>query len=248
MILTDNNLFIHIPKTGGTTIRNYMSRHLNNKSLSVPKGVRCWWHRPIKDFPKSHKNITSFAVVRNPWDYYVSVFEYNKKFNHWTPFIGKCNDFNEFVFRLLVDDKDVPSSIDYNAFDSYVYTDHHKYQPRLGDLQRTCHHIYLPRDQTIRNCKIGLLTFRYILMCFKSNKEIFKNIDKLAIDKLSVDKIIKLENLDRELKIILNSPVKNIRRENASTRDKYRKYYSDEIKQLVLERDDFIINTYKYSY
>ncbi|MEE3358454.1 MAG: sulfotransferase family 2 domain-containing protein [Pseudomonadota bacterium] len=59
-------LFIHVPKTGGTSLAN---------SLSLPYG-----HIPASRYwannPERFENSFSFAFVRNPWDRLYSAFNY----------------------------------------------------------------------------------------------------------------------------------------------------------------------------
>jgi hypothetical protein len=66
-------IFIHIPKTGGTTIENI----LREQKTPKPKGSS---HKTIafykKKYPSEFKNYFKFACVRNPWDRLVSAFAY----------------------------------------------------------------------------------------------------------------------------------------------------------------------------
>ena len=83
-------IFIHIPKTGGSSINTVLRGH-GGLSLfgDVPKGERrngqpghyhhFRWHE-VKNHvdPEVWRNYFKFAVVRNPWDRVVSWFEYHK--------------------------------------------------------------------------------------------------------------------------------------------------------------------------
>ncbi len=69
-------IFVHIPKTGGTTIRNMLE--------VLPLSTRVPQHMSIHDYKKIIKNYNKmfkFSVVRNPYDLTVSRFFFYK--NIW---------------------------------------------------------------------------------------------------------------------------------------------------------------------
>jgi len=59
-------LFIHVPKTGGSSIKRYFeSQHISVRKYKAELATN--WNDLFK-----------FAFVRNPWDRYVSMFHYRK--------------------------------------------------------------------------------------------------------------------------------------------------------------------------
>lgn len=63
--------FIHIPKTGGTSIMTWLEKEFNVKSDKSTK------HYSIDQLYKKFPNLGfSYAVVRNPWDRMVSAYHY----------------------------------------------------------------------------------------------------------------------------------------------------------------------------
>ena len=65
-------IFIHIPKTGGTTIASAM-----------PGNIQFKYHakaRHIKDDFTMYNDYFSFAFVRNPWDRLYSIYTFNQRF------------------------------------------------------------------------------------------------------------------------------------------------------------------------
>jgi hypothetical protein len=90
-------IFIHIPKTGGTSVE-YVLLKLHGIEISLEEflplealsqadkkyymcgGGGSLQHSPIGSFsPKLQKEYFCFSFVRNPWELYVSEFRYAKK-------------------------------------------------------------------------------------------------------------------------------------------------------------------------
>lgn len=70
-----NLLFVHIPKTAGTSIRKVMSA-ADRKFLDLP-------HLTLEEYytflhPDFFERIFKFAIVRNPWDRAVSLYHFHK--------------------------------------------------------------------------------------------------------------------------------------------------------------------------
>ncbi len=62
-------LFVHVPKNGGTSIK---------RALDMPAGGHLPWTEYAAHFPWIWRNYTSFAVVRNPWDRFVSAYHHSR--------------------------------------------------------------------------------------------------------------------------------------------------------------------------
>jgi hypothetical protein len=86
-------IFIHIPKTGGTSIYKTLfgKVHRDHISLLYFKSY------DLKKFNKYFK----FCFVRNPYDRLVSSYFYIKNKNdHYTPLLEDCTTFSDFVIAL----------------------------------------------------------------------------------------------------------------------------------------------------
>ena len=67
-----NFIFIHIPKTAGTSIESVFGK-CRAKHKTIKKTLR--------DIPqgKTHEDYFKFTFIRNPWDRIVSLYEYLKR-------------------------------------------------------------------------------------------------------------------------------------------------------------------------
>jgi len=86
-------IFVHIPKTGGTSITNALNiKHHNHKMAKELKQENDDWN-----------DYFSFSVVRNPWDRMVSLYFYYKNNNEYSNYKIK-NDipstFSDFIYEF----------------------------------------------------------------------------------------------------------------------------------------------------
>lgn len=81
MIVTDHFIYIHVSRTGGT--------FLNKLMLSRMPGARMLqYHGHLEDLPAEYAHLPVIGFARNPWDWYVSMFnDYRRK--------------RQFVFRMI---------------------------------------------------------------------------------------------------------------------------------------------------
>ena len=76
MLVTDQFVFVHVPKTGGTFIQTVLGKHLPVVDLESVMNDRTWSHASYGALPAEWRERPAFCVVRNPWDWYVSWFHY----------------------------------------------------------------------------------------------------------------------------------------------------------------------------
>jgi hypothetical protein len=68
-------LFVHVPKTGGTSVQFWLQEHAKGQPL---KGVKHWSYKNIINKHKDLQIDFSFAIVRNPWDLAVSWYFFKR--------------------------------------------------------------------------------------------------------------------------------------------------------------------------
>jgi len=75
-------IFIHIPKTAGTSIENI----LRDRECPVAAGSTHFKMLYYKNkFPKEYKSYLKFSIVRNPWERLVSGFSYFQRGGNGSP-------------------------------------------------------------------------------------------------------------------------------------------------------------------
>ncbi len=206
MILSNYFVFIHFPKTGGTFFRELCRKYAPSKwEVKIVED-----HPTINDIPAEYKNLPILGFVRNPFDWYVSWYNYLKS-------IGSNEFFNKVSEQGTKDFKNTMLTIfeinvsEFFGFDCVYY--------------KSSYGCYL--NYTFGNDLDALYIGKF---------------ESLRTDLLSIlDKIGVLNNKLQEQ--ILNHPVVN-----KSEHEHYRKYYDQELKNIIYQRDKEILDKFGYSF
>lgn len=115
-----NYLFVHIQKTGGTSISEALTKHAGATLISPP-------HLQLQALAFSGQRPFIFAVVRNPWDRIVSWYEMMKRKNIHNDFSkyllepssnGSEVSFSEFIRRTAIVKEQSLPECSYSNFDA----------------------------------------------------------------------------------------------------------------------------------
>jgi hypothetical protein len=71
MILTSHFVFLHLHKSGGTFVNEFLVRFM-------PDARQVGYHLPRTMIPPSHAQLPVLGFVRNPWSYYVSWYAFQR--------------------------------------------------------------------------------------------------------------------------------------------------------------------------
>jgi len=186
-----NFIFFHLYKCGGTSVRKLLDNYEGTKSIigghTLPEDVKTHYYVRGKKYQDKFDSMFKFTVVRNPFDFLLSVYHYAKLYE--THFWHKEVEFMDFQ--------------DFPIF----------YLNKIEESKRTRTHG--------RNEIVTLYQF----ITDKNNKVI-------------VDYIAKLENIDNDMNIILNKigvpniimPKTNVNPANAKS---YQEVYTDKTRDFV---------------
>ena len=82
-----NFIFVHIPKTAGASVKNYMRNHVKPEQLHECQVFNTHshstYHAVLTDYmisldSETYTNAFKFSIVRNPWDRVVSLYHWKK--------------------------------------------------------------------------------------------------------------------------------------------------------------------------
>ena len=80
MVITDRFVYIHPHKTGGTFVENVLKSlpqgPAGKYNLTIHRVLR--QHQTVREIPKAHRHKPVLVTVRNPYDFYVSLYEFGR--------------------------------------------------------------------------------------------------------------------------------------------------------------------------
>jgi len=83
MIVTDHFVYVHVSRSGGTFLNKLILKN-------IPGARMLQYHGHLRDLPEQYTTLPVIGFVRNPWDWYVSMyFDYRRK--------------TQFVYQILSD-------------------------------------------------------------------------------------------------------------------------------------------------
>lgn len=79
MLVTKHFLFLHNMKTGGIWFRNVVRGFAPKNWKVVDHRGSPYQHTRLSEVPRHHAHLPTITVVRNPWEWWVSWFFFNKR-------------------------------------------------------------------------------------------------------------------------------------------------------------------------
>lgn len=155
MFVSDEFVFAHIPKTGGTFLQDILTEHFP----VVQEWAGDHSHHSIEFLAPEHRGKPVFAVLRNPWAWYLSWFSYclaqdhNEEFRrNYTP---GPNAFRDCIDRLLAPNHSDPHVNDYMARENIGLLEMHRYH--ILDLDCRDHDVHYGRLEHLREDVLAFL-------------------------------------------------------------------------------------------
>jgi hypothetical protein len=242
-----------MPKTGGTFVERVLSRLMAQQSELYFDTSRTdhqallgsdTKHEPVSQIPDAHKGKKIVFTVRNPYDHYVSFYEFGWWKTHPT------DTFDERKMR--------------EAFPHYPEISFSEYMESVNNLELLDSAYVDPRTRSIlENANCGPLALDYIRFMFSDPNRIIDNLSYVVEGKGEVDELadihfLRTDNLNRELYDFLLAmgyeserlnfilqlgkifPVGSNRREGSD----WEAYYSPELKSLVRKKERWIFSVF----
>jgi len=234
MIVTDRFAFIHMHKTGGQSI----SQSLLN---CVESATEIGYHYPHALLPQKHAQLPLVALIRNPWDWYVSWYAFNRKSGMSNALFrivsnGGVSDFKTTIRNLItLGGPDEQSQFYRWALISIL--------PNTLDANEG---VGLTKNdiRALAKSPDGYLTWLFNRMVGSANRESvhigrFENLQEDFLTIMRDLGVSDTEALQRELEKT---------NENSSNHSHYSHYFDEDLKNLVVEMEKTIISRFGYEF
>jgi hypothetical protein len=229
MITTDRFVFLHLHKSGGTFVNEFLVRFL-------PDARHVGYHLPRSMIPAHAAHLPVLGTVRNPWSYYVSWYSFQRD-----------RPFPNFLFRVLSDG----GALDFAATLRNML-DLGAGSIRLDLVLRSLPSTYgnsglnLTRQALapIRGTQLGFYTFLYRYLY----GGVGDPVDLVKMEELRETLPAMLERAGQPLDDAMRAYVADAAPRNVSRHGAYVRYYDDALRDLVAERDAEIIERHGYRF
>lgn len=236
MIVTDKFTLVHMHKTGGQTLIKVIES-------CIPENESVGYHYPISYLPEHAAKKPIVGIVRDPWDWYLSWYAFNtspKMF--YNPLYvalsdGGNGDFESTVSNLVKLGSDTPESANYRTALKALLPEILDGNQGVG-LTRFC------IDELAESGK-GYYSWLFERMHGKLDSALLHigRFENLIEDFIGI-----MADLDVEQSMDMKSKFDLIGRTNSSSHSHYSCYYSEELKQLVSNKDVSLIERYGYQF
>jgi len=235
MIITEKFVFIHMHKTGGQTVNDIINH-------CMPERQFVGYHYPRAYIPDSARHLPVVGISRNPWDWYVSWYAFNRRSSEKSPLFKVVSESGQGNFRTTIEnliqlgsDRDqskqhrnqlvemLPNSLDGN---------------RGIGLTKNCIREFADNDS-------GYYSWMFRRMCGHKNDAMtlvgqFENLQddflRIMVD-LGVDEVSAMQAEFVERK-----------RKNASQHSHYSHYYDEDLKALVAKKESSVVEQFDYGF
>jgi hypothetical protein len=225
MLITKHFVFLHLQKTGGMFIKDVCSKYLPPDWL-VQNDPRP--HGTYRQLPAEFKQLPVFALVRNPWDWYVSWYHFARELARSPEGEEHMSRDSVIVWAMGSGDYEFAHATRIACTGVPDRPNPPTWMRRLQDSDRDLYsHWYwicMGHAAEANNVEVGK---------FENLREDF--ISFLSRHELPVD--------DDFINRVRTEPAKN-----TSRHDAYQTYYDDELRQLVVHKARYLIGRYGYSF
>ena len=235
MIVTEKFVFIHMHKTGGQTLNDIIKR-------CIPEHRVIGYHYPRSEIPPDSKALPVIGMVRNPWDWYVSWYAFNRRPNINNPLFNVVSDSGQSDFKTTITNLINLAS---DSATSKMYRD--DLTRMLPDSLDGNRGAGLTRESIseLSKQRAGYYSWLTERMLGDTKKEqtFIGRFENLKEDFLDI-----METLAIKEKQALQEELDSCGRRNVSRHSHYSHYYDDELRDLVASRENGLIEKYGYEF
>ncbi|MGD9584443.1 MAG: aspartyl/asparaginyl beta-hydroxylase domain-containing protein [Lysobacterales bacterium] len=233
MISNEQFTFIHVHKTGGRSLNSVITQ-------CIAGSETVGYHYPHALVPATRRHLPIVGVVRNPWDWYVSWYAFNRRLGLRNPLFvvvsdGGKADFKTTVRNLLFFGAASAESCAYRSALAAILPEEFGGDRGAG-LTRAC----------VESCKDperGYYSwlFERMLGGAEPTRLHIARFENLHADFIAIMRRLSVDEADA-----LDATLRTAEKKNTSNHSHYSQYYDAELRELVGERERGLIDAYGY--
>jgi len=238
MIVTDHFVYLHVSRSGGTFLNKLISQH-------VPGARMLQYHGHLKDLPVEFSHLPVIGFVRNPWDWYVSMFsDYARKHQYVFEVISNRGalDFEATITRFLtLGDGKVSSRKLLRRLATMA--------PKVIKVQRPPQsHLPGLRSGHFKNYPAGVGYYSWLVqLMFESERD--HQVRFGRFENLRTEALRLLEETGTPITNAITAYLEQAEALNVSPRPKsYADSYGPELMRLVAEKDRQLVDRFGYKF
>lgn len=228
MIVTSRFVFIHLHKSGGSFVNQFLLRFFPDARL-------IGYHLPLACMPVEYSRLPVFGLIRNPWDYYVS----------WYCFQSQKQEPNA-LFRCVSDN----GRLDFCATVQNLLTlgESPALMARvLAELPEQFGGSGLNLTRSCMEAHAGSATGFYSFLCRRAyGDEHNLRIGRMEALRAEVEAFLLANGI--ALTQQMSEYLRHRGRANVSARTHYADYYDEKTRTEVARRDAYVIARFGYQF
>jgi len=236
VITTDKFAFIHMHKTGGQSIIQIIEQ-------CVPSFRNIGYHYPRHLLPPEYSDLPIVGMVRNPWDWYISWYAYNILLNGENPLFfvlsdGCQADYRNTLINLINLGSDTARSQHYRNALIETLPESLDDTNRGSGLTKNC-----MRNFNDDDCGYYSWLFKRMHGDPDSKTTYIGRFENLRDEFLSI-----MAQLSVDETQAIREKFNGSARLNESSHSHYSRYYDDDLRGLIAQKDAFLIDKYGYEF
>ena len=217
MLVTDNLVFIHLHKSGGTFVNQFLLRH-------GAAAHQIGYHLPYREIPPEYRELPVLGTIRDPFGYYVSWYHFQKGMQRPNPLFRICSNdgtlgFSDTIRALLWLENDDDRL---SRLETAVPAD---YQNHGLNLTKRC-------VRSLRGGGVGFYTLLLERMFYGATRPVLIPTDRLRVELASV-----LTRLGEKMTEAALAFIRDVPDLNASAHAKIESYFDEGLRRDVHTRD-----------
>jgi hypothetical protein len=228
MMVTGRFIYLHLHKTGGTFVNEFLTRFVSDAR-------QVGYHLPRRLAPPQYAHLPALGFVRNPWSYYVSWY-----------FFQKRRQQRNALFRILSDD----GRLEFEPTVANMLelgTTGARLDALVAALPRSYSNsgLNLPGFalEPIRASGRGFYSYLYRYLYDAPGIMVIRRLDRLRDELVPM-----LEAVGQPVSRAMYEYLRNAPTTNTSEHAAYADYYGDTLRELVAERDAEIIERHGFRF